>query len=134
MVAICKVAREEKLPDLATDDDRMRYIHTIVRHRVWVAKKLQRAAWRGGGHRQIEVDLDLRPAPPAPDGSMAERSDELERFIDSIEDPLVREIARGLCQEQTHREIAERLGVSERTVRRKRKDVARLFARWTRNE
>lgn len=133
MVAIYRFASEGKFPDLATDDDRMRYIHKTMKNQVLLAQERLQAERRGGHYQRVEVDLDLRPAPQSPCGLMAERSDELDHFIDSIQDPSLCEIARGLREGRTCQEIAERLGISERTVRRKRQDLAKMFARRSRD-
>lgn len=128
MVAIYRFASEEKFPDLATDDDRMRYIHKTMKNQVLLAKERLQTERRGGDYQQVDMDLDLRPAPQSPGGSMVERLDELDHFIDSLQDPLLREIARGLSDGRTCHEIAERLGISERTVRRRRKRLVELLA------
>ena len=46
-------------------------------------------------------------------------TEELERRLESLKDPVQREIAIGKLQGYTHEELAEKLNVSLRTVERK---------------
>lgn len=134
MVAICKAVRAGTLPDLATDDDLFRYIRTAMARRILLATRRLRTPMHGGGYQQVEVDLDLRPAPQARDGLTAEPSEDLERLLDRIEDPSLREIVRGIRDGRTYKEIAERLGISEQTVRRRRRLLPDLLDRLRRGD
>ncbi len=89
MVALCKAAVENSLPDFATDDDLRRYIRTAIGHQVLLAKNRYLTLKRGKGYRRSDVDLDQRPADMLSHVAKYDSWEALGRWLERMDDKVL---------------------------------------------
>jgi RNA polymerase sigma factor (sigma-70 family) len=127
LAALCQAADAGSLPELATEDDLWRYVHTVMKRRVLLARRRFQTTRRGGAHRRVDVDLDQRTSPLRSHEEGADLRGDIKRYLEQIEDPVLRQVLIGIHEECTNAEIAAQLGVSVRTVERKREMLRDLL-------
>lgn len=121
VLALCQGAEAGSVRDLPTDAELHRYVHSVLIHQVVRAVKHDGAVKRGGSHQRVELDLDGRPSPQLTHEEAAELRDVLECSVNQEPgDRLLREVYLQIAEGRTNAEIAESLGISPRTVERKR--------------
>jgi RNA polymerase sigma factor (sigma-70 family) len=127
-----------QFPKLSSRRDLWTILMTIVARKTVNRLKKDQALKRGGprigrgsfghdGDGRCSVVMELMDSEPAPE-MLAELNEELHRRLTRLDGEQLREVALLRLQGFTNPEIAERLGVAERTVRRK---VYRIRREWT---
>jgi RNA polymerase sigma factor (sigma-70 family) len=128
-----------EFPQLSRRHELWSLLVTIVTRKAVNQLKKDQALKRGGAHHKRplrhEGDSSRCSLPELmanePDAeALAELREELHRRLDLLEGEMLREVALLRLQGFTNVEIAERLGVAERTVRRK---INRIRREWTEN-
>jgi RNA polymerase sigma factor (sigma-70 family) len=80
---------------------------------------------RGGDSSSAWMLLDEVPAPRSPQEMQSLLEEALEPILKALHDPDLQEITRRCLEEETTGEIAERLGLTQRTVQRRIKAIRR---------
>lgn len=102
-----------------------RLLATFARRKMARSIERQSAIKRGSGQNRLPLDSEISIR----EGSYAD--DEADEFIDTLKTELTDDlfaIVEGLLLGQTQRELAESLGIDERTVRRRLSRVRKLLA------
>jgi DNA-directed RNA polymerase specialized sigma24 family protein len=130
-------AADGQFPLLAHRHELWSLLVTIVTRKAVNRLKKERALKRGwaqhgtrpavlNGSHQGASPTELMAGDPTPD-ALAEMDEEFHRRLASLDDELLRDVALLRLQGFTNEEIAGRLGVAERTVRRK---INRIRREW----
>ena len=125
-----------EFPQLSRRHELWSLLVTIVTRKAVNRLKKDQALKRGGAHhkRPLREEGDssrqslpeLMASEPAPE-VLAELNEELQRRLAQLDDGLLRDVALLRLQGYTNVEIAQRLGIAERTVRRK---INRIRREW----
>jgi RNA polymerase sigma factor (sigma-70 family) len=128
-----------EFPELSRRHELWSLLVTMVARKAVNRFKKDRALKRGGAHnhRQLRHEGDssrsslpeLIADEPTPE-VLAELNEEMHRRLALLDGELLREVALLRLQGFTNVEIAGRLGIAERTVRRK---INRIRREWTEN-
>jgi RNA polymerase sigma factor (sigma-70 family) len=134
MDSFLRRAADGQFPKLSDRDELWSLLVTIVTRKAVNRFKKDRALKRGGGGQFghdgdacVSSLAELVAAEPAPE-MLAELREELHHRLNLLEDDTLRDVALLRLQGFTNLEIAQRLGVAERTVRRK---INRIRREWT---
>jgi len=126
--SFCAGASEGRFPDLANRDNLWRVLHTITLRKANAAKTYERSQKRDA-RRVGGLDVDqLEGSEPSPELA-AMMVEERSVLIDRLRDDTLRQIAELHLDGFTSPEIAENLGVSERTIQRKLELIRRAWQR-----
>jgi RNA polymerase sigma factor (sigma-70 family) len=140
MNSFYRAAAAGRYPRLKDRHDLWKMLVTFTAHKVSKQFRRQRAQKRGGGHVRGESALDragesdgdhgihdVLGREPSPElvAMMAETCDDL---VGQLGDESLQTIALSKLEGYTNAEIAEQLGVTERSVERK---LARIRKRWS---
>jgi DNA-directed RNA polymerase specialized sigma24 family protein len=120
--SFCRGAAQGRFPDLADRDDLWRLLVVITARKVVDQVDRQRAQKRGGGRLVGEADLGGldRVVGDGPGPEMAAAVvDEYQRLRAALADDLLQRVLDLRLEGLTRGEIADRLGITERAVRRK---------------
>lgn len=127
----CRNASDGKFPNLKDRDDLWKLLITITDRKTHEHVKFQRRQKRGGGNVRgqsvfananesgagnwdnVAITNDPSPA------FAAELAEQFERALDQLQDASLREVALQKMASHTNEEIADSLGCSVRTVKRK---------------
>jgi DNA-directed RNA polymerase specialized sigma24 family protein len=131
MLTICRRAGAGELDGVADRDELWRLMLTILYHKAADRGRHHRAAKRGGGNVRgdsvflgPQSDMDrlafaqFAADDPTPD-LLVQLEDEHRQLFERLEDDLLRQIAQHRLEGESTEEIAARLDISPRTVRRK---------------
>jgi RNA polymerase sigma factor (sigma-70 family) len=131
-------ATDGQFPDLSRRHELWSLLVTIVTRKAVNRFKKDRALKRGGrrpggepfkhdgdGHATSLAEVMATEPPPE---ILAELREELHRQLELLENDMLREVAVLRLQGFTNQEIADRLNVAERTVRRK---INRIRREWS---
>jgi DNA-directed RNA polymerase specialized sigma24 family protein len=120
--SFCRGAARGRFPDLADRDDLWRLLVVITARKAVDQAERQRREKRGGGRLVGEADLGgldgLVGDGPSPEMAAAV-ADEYRRLRGALGDDLLRRVLDLRLEGLTRGEIAGRLGITERAVRRK---------------
>jgi DNA-directed RNA polymerase specialized sigma24 family protein len=120
--SFCRGAAHGRFPDLADRDDLWRLLVVITLGKVMDQIGRQRAQKRGGGRLVGEADLGgldlIAGDEPGPEMA-AMVVDEYRRLSEALGDDTLRRVLDLRLEGCTREEIAGRLGITERAVRRK---------------
>jgi len=121
-------APADRFPDLANRDNLWRVLHTITLRKANALKTHERSQKRDA-RRVGGVDVDqLEGSEPSPELA-AMLVEQRAALIDRLRDGVLRQIAELHLDGFTSSEIAENLGVSERTIQRKLDLIRRAWQR-----
>jgi RNA polymerase sigma factor (sigma-70 family) len=123
--SFCQAA--ERFPQLNNRDDLWQVLVMLTARKAYQERREQQALKRGGsidadgpraaGTAAVELD-EIVGAEPTPEFA-ASIAEQFEALLAKLPEPELRQIARLRLEEYTTEEIAEQLGIAERTVRRK---------------
>lgn len=129
--SFCRAAQKGRFPDLADRDTLWRLLVKMTSRKVVDRRRHDGRLRRGGGRAMGEsvmpgVDDDDNPQvmasvignEPTPE-FVAIMTEQFDRLIGSLEDPVLQELAIGKMEGYTNDEMAEKLGCSLRTVERR---------------
>ncbi len=128
--SFCRGEAAGRFPALGDRDDLWRVLATITLCKVRDAIEYEGRKKRGAGQpgRPAAVLDELFTREPSPD-MVAQVADLIEHLIARLDDDVLRRLAALRVQGHTEEEMAEELGVSPRTVRRKLGLIRRLWER-----
>lgn len=131
---LCDGAEGGRFPDLTDRDDLWRLLTVLTAHKAIDQKRRSAGKKRGGGAVRGESVFEgdgpgldqLLAEEPTPE-VLAVLAEEHARLLGLLEDDTLRKVALWKLEGFTNQEIAERLGVTCRSVERK---LNRIRARW----
>jgi RNA polymerase sigma factor (sigma-70 family) len=120
--------REERFTRLRDRNDLWFLLATITAHKAHDHAERARRKKRGGGWNDLGESAlaGIACAEPSPSDAVM-MIEELDRLLDALGDPTLRQIATWKMEGYTNEEIAERLGCARRTVYNKLELIRR---RW----
>jgi RNA polymerase sigma factor (sigma-70 family) len=121
--SFCQAA--QRFPQLNNRDDLWQVLVMLTARKAYQERREQQALKRGGamdgpraaGTAAVELD-EIVGEEPTPEFA-ASVAEQFEVLLAKLPEPELRQIARLRLEEYTTEEIAEQLGIAERTVRRK---------------
>jgi RNA polymerase sigma factor (sigma-70 family) len=129
--SLCRGARDGKFPLLSDRGDLWQLLVVITARKASDQAHHERRQKRGGGQVRgesvfLQAGEDMPQAgfeqvigqEPTP-AFAVQVAEELQRLLDVLPDATLRQIALWKLENYSHKEIAEKLGVSEETIRRK---------------
>jgi len=126
--SFCAGASAGRFPDLANRDNLWRVLHTITLRKA-NALKIHERSQKRDARRVAGLDVDeLEGSEPSPELA-AMMIEERTSLIDQLRDDTLRQIAELHLDGFGTLEIAENLGVSDRTIQRKLKLIRRAWQR-----
>ena len=124
--SLCLRARRGEFERLEDRDDLWRLLATITRLKIAQAIRAANRKKRSNrGRREVSVD-QLIARDPSPQ-MVSILNEEWQRLFALLPDDACRKIVRWKMEEHTDEEIADRLGITDRTVRRKMQLVRALW-------
>ncbi len=127
---LCRGARDGRYTHVAGRDELWRLLVTATRRKVIDRVRHHEATKRGGGEIQTLVhDGDVVAPEPTPE-MVAIMDESLKQLLAALRDDTLRQIALWRLEGFANSEIANKLGVSERTVERKLNLIRCDWERW----
>ncbi|MCI0462450.1 MAG: ECF-type sigma factor [Gemmataceae bacterium] len=134
---LCEGAARGRFTELTDRDDLWRLLTVLTVHKVIDQKRRESGQKRGGGEVRGESAFDDLPSEgqgldrflsdePTPE-TLAILAEEHDRLLAALGDEALRQVALCKLEGFTNQEIAERLGVTCRSVERK---LQRIRSRW----
>ena len=125
---LCSGARDGKFDQLLNRDDLWGLLVILAGHKIINQKRWETRVKRGGtdSSRDYGSDHDIEDDQPDP-AMLVQFSDERKYMLDLLRTDDLREIAVGRLEGYTARELAARIGVTERTIQRK---IKLIYERW----
>lgn len=124
--SLCLRAARGQFGWLTDRDDLWRILVTLTRRKAAAAIRHERRAKRGGSREQAGL-VEFMPAGDPSPVMLASLNDERQRLLAILPDEACRQVARLKMDGETDVEIAARLGIVERTVRRKMKLIRTMW-------
>ena len=136
---LCDGAARGQFTDLANRDQLWRLLVVMTTHKVIDQRRFATNQKRGGGQvrgesvfRAIDEGGQPRSLGEIVDGQptadfLAELAEEHQRLMNSLKDEVLRSVANWRMEGYTNEEIAQRLGLSRRSVERKVQRIRQLW-------
>jgi DNA-directed RNA polymerase specialized sigma24 family protein len=138
--SFCARAGRGQFPQLSDRDDLWRLLATITVRKALETMRHQTRQKRGGGHVLGESALlvgddrggdgvvEILSREPTPE-EVARFADDYTRFLDGLNDPMLRAVAERRLEGQSIQEIAQALDVSTKTIDRKLQLIRAIWSR-----
>lgn len=120
-------AKRGRFPRLQDRCDLWSLLASITEHKAQKQYARHRALKRGGGQKRVDMDLNVELVDPN-FNTLDQLSLELRDLLHGLKDDRLRQIVVLILYGHTNAEIALEMGISERTVERKRLIVRRRWA------